>query len=85
MEIVFYGTEGGAAWRNVNGSFHDFTAEHFDGTSRQVLARPPDDWAGRTITRWIGALRESNRFDPEVETNLLTSAALDAIYDSVRV
>ena len=31
IETVFYGTKGGAAMRNVNGSFFDFTAERFTG------------------------------------------------------
>ena len=37
----FYGTGGGAALRNVGGSFYDFTAELFHGTSRTTLAGPP--------------------------------------------
>ncbi|WP_349263167.1 Gfo/Idh/MocA family oxidoreductase, partial [Longimicrobium sp.] len=32
----FYGTQGGAALRNVGGSFYDFTAEAFRGTSRET-------------------------------------------------
>jgi predicted dehydrogenase len=38
ISAAFYGTEGGAALRNVGGSFYDFTAERFRGTARETLA-----------------------------------------------
>ena len=34
IEAAFYGTGGGAALRNVDGSFYDFGAERFEGTRR---------------------------------------------------
>ena len=47
ISAAFHGTHGGAALRNVNGSFYDFVAERYRGTGRETLASPPDEWGGR--------------------------------------
>ena len=47
ISVEAYGDKGGAAARNVGGSFYDFAAERFDGTRTQTLLSPPDDWGGR--------------------------------------
>jgi predicted dehydrogenase len=80
IEASFSGTRGGARFRNVNGSFYDFTAERFDGTSRAQLAGPPDDWGGRAAVDWARRLAAGNRFDPEATHYVETAAALDRIY-----
>jgi predicted dehydrogenase len=77
---AFYGTEGGAALRNVGGSFYDFTAERFRGTAREVLATPPDDWGGRAAVDWATRLAAGERFDPQAERLVDVAAALDRIY-----
>src|SRR5262249_38961551 len=64
IEAAFYGTQGGAALRNVDGSFYDFTAEWYRGTRRGVLAAPPDDWGGRAFSAWAERLRPATGFDP---------------------
>src|SRR5213595_2972320 len=56
IEASFYGTKGGAAMRNVNGSFYDFIAKRFNSTSRQVLAAPPDELFGRAAVEWARRL-----------------------------
>jgi predicted dehydrogenase len=76
----FYGTRGGAALRNVNGSFYDFTAERFHGTRRETLSAPPDDWGGRAAVAWATRLAAGERFDPAVARLVEVAAALDAIY-----
>ena len=76
----FYGTQGGAALRNVAGSFLDFRAERFRGTQSETLAEPPDAWGGRAIVAWARSLRESPAYDPEIERQVEVAAALDAIY-----
>jgi predicted dehydrogenase len=44
IEATFYGTQGGASFRNVNGSFYDFEAYRFySKTKREIIATPPDD------------------------------------------
>lgn len=80
IEANFYGTEGGAALRNVNGSFTEFRAERFTGTLSEVLAEPPDEWGGQAATAWVRQLAESTRFDPEVESQIEVASVLDAIY-----
>ncbi|HSU94889.1 MAG TPA: Gfo/Idh/MocA family oxidoreductase [Gemmatimonadaceae bacterium] len=80
IEASFYGTGGGAAMRNVNGSFFDFRAERFRGTARETLSEPPDAWGGRAAVEWARQLERDNRFDPAVEHLVNVAAALDAIY-----
>lgn len=80
IEASFYGTTGGAAMRNVNGSFFDFTAERFRGTTRETLSTPPDDWGGRAAVDWARRLAAGGTYDPEVEHLVDVAAALDAIY-----
>jgi len=76
----FQGTAGGAALRNENGSFYDFTAERFRGTSRETLAGPPDDWGGRAAADWAARLASGARFNPAAEELVAVAAVLDRIY-----
>jgi predicted dehydrogenase len=80
ISASFYGTEGGAALHNVNGSFYDFTAERFRGTSRETLATPPDDWGGRAAVDWARRLAAGERFDPAAERLVAVAEVLDRIY-----
>ena len=80
IEAAFYGTEGGVALRNVNGSYTDFTAERFRGTERELLAQPPDDWGGGAAVAWVRQLARDRRYDPAIEDLLEVTATLDAIY-----
>jgi predicted dehydrogenase len=84
IEAAFYGTEGGAALRNVDGSFYDFVVERYRGTTREVLATPPDAWGGRAAIAFAAALAAGRRFDPEVEGTVRVAEALDAIYERAR-
>ncbi len=82
IEASFFGTNGGAAMRNVNGSFYDFTAERFRGTSRESLIEPPDDWGGRAAVAWARQLAEGGRYDPECERLADTARAMDQVYSN---
>jgi predicted dehydrogenase len=76
----FYGSNGGAALRNVDGSFFDFTGEVDHGTEREVVAQPPDDWGGRAAAAWARQLADDGRFDPACEKFMVVSEVLDRIY-----
>lgn len=80
IEIHAFGSRGGAAFRNVDGSFYDFVAERYRGTSTELLVTPPDAWGGRALEAWIDRLRESPRFDPSVRRILDVAEVLDVIY-----
>ena len=80
IEAAFYGTRGGAAMRNVNGSFAEFRSELYRGTKTEVLAEPPDAWGGRAAVAWARQLASSRNYDPEVERQIDVATALDAIY-----
>jgi predicted dehydrogenase len=82
IEAAFYGTEGGAALRNVGGSFFDFTADHFSGTTAKRLVDPPDDWGGGAAVAWAQRLAVSRAFDPQAEQLVRLAAVIDEIYDS---
>jgi predicted dehydrogenase len=80
IEAAFYGTEGGAVLRNVAGSFYDFTAERFTGTTTELLAEPPDAWGGRAAAAWAEQLGRSPAFDPAAEQFVRAADLLDRIY-----
>jgi predicted dehydrogenase len=80
IEAAFYGSAGGAALRNVDGSFYDFAAHRFRGTARETLVEPPDAWGGRAAVAWARALAAGGRYDAEVERLVDVAAALDGIY-----
>lgn len=80
ISAAFYGTEGGAALKNVGGSFYDFTAERYRGTASETLASPPDAWGGRAAADFAQRLAAGQRFDPAAERLVAVSAALDRIY-----
>jgi predicted dehydrogenase len=82
LEAAFYGTKGGAALRNVGGSFYDFTVERFQGTARELLAGPPDAWGGRAAVEWAVRLAAGQGHDPEIERIVDVQATLDRIYDA---
>ena len=77
---AFYGTAGGAALRNVNGSFYDFSAERYRGTARETLSVPPDAWGGRAAAYWAARLAAGERFDPAAERLADVARVLDRIY-----
>jgi predicted dehydrogenase len=80
ISAAFYGTQGGAALRNVNGSFYDFTAERYRGTARETLMAPPDEWGGRAAADWAARLAAGERFDPAAEQLIDVARVLDRIY-----
>jgi predicted dehydrogenase len=78
--VALHGSEGGASWQNVNGSFYDFEAARFRGTTSEALAGPPDDWGGRAAVAWLRDLADGGRYDPGIESVGDVAATLDAIY-----
>ncbi len=80
IEAAFYGTRGGAALRNVSGSFYDFTAQHFTGTHAETLTEPPDAWGARSAAVWAEQLAASAKFDPAAEQFARSAEVLDRMY-----
>jgi predicted dehydrogenase len=85
IEAAFYGTRGGAALRNVGGSFYDFTAEAFDGTRSATLVSPPDEWGGRAAAAWAQRLAASPTYDPAAEHFAASADVLDRVYAVTRI
>jgi predicted dehydrogenase len=79
IAVEFAGTRGAAAMRNVNGSFHDFTAELRRGAAVQTLAVPPDDWGGRALVEWSVRIGQGAGFDPGICSMLAVAQALDEV------
>ncbi|HEX5883666.1 MAG TPA: Gfo/Idh/MocA family oxidoreductase [Pyrinomonadaceae bacterium] len=85
IEIAFYGTEGGAALRNVNGSFYDFVAQRFDRTRTETLSSPEDSkwqWGGLVTVEWIKQLASDGSFNPKAERFVEIAELIDRIYTS---
>ena len=80
IEAAFYGERGGVVMRNHNGSFLDFTAEKCTGTTREILAGPPDAWGGRAAVDWARRVAEGAAFDPDIARAAEVAEALDRIY-----
>ena len=76
----FYGTKGGASFRNIDGSFYDFRVERFHGTQRETLVEPPDDWGGRALLAWAEKLKNNRAFDVEAHHFVQVAEVLDLIY-----
>ena len=83
IEIAFYGTQGGAALRNIDGSFFNFVGERFNRTQTKVLSATADSkwqWGGLMTIDWVRRLASGERFDPEAEKFVAVAEAIDAIY-----
>jgi predicted dehydrogenase len=80
IAITLYGTEGGARFRNVGGSFYDFALERLTGTTTEMLVEPPDNWGGRAAVEWATRLGHDASFDPAVGQAVAVAAVLDRIY-----
>lgn len=80
IDASFYGTAAGAAMRNENGSFFDFSAELFRGQNWERLASPPDDWGGRAAVEWLRKLAAGERFEGTTVGLLETARVLDRLY-----
>jgi predicted dehydrogenase len=76
----FYGDAGGAALRNVGGSFYDFTAHRFDGTASALLSSEGNEWGGRAAADWARRLAAGERFDPDANHLVDVARVLDRIY-----
>ncbi|OYQ33176.1 oxidoreductase [Flavobacterium cyanobacteriorum] len=82
IEAKFYGTEGGAAFKNINGSFYDFTAEKYKGTHKEILVSPPDDWSGRAGIAWADEVLKGTGYDSKTaEEFIKTAEIIDRIYE----
>jgi predicted dehydrogenase len=77
---TFYGTQGGVALKNMNGSFYDFAAERYYGTRTERLVSPPDAWSGRAGVVWAERLAQGEAFGEEAEEFVRVAEVLDKIY-----
>ncbi len=82
ISATFYGREGGAGFRNVGGSFYDFAAERYRGTSSEPLASSSEEWGGRAASDWARRLAAGERFDPRSAELVAVSGVIDRIYGS---
>lgn len=81
IEATFFGTRGGASFRNVAGSFYDFVAERFlPDRSRQRLAGPPEVWGGRAAVAWARQLGLAPAFDPAAKHLQQVADVIDELY-----
>ncbi len=80
ISATFYGTNGGVAFKNMNGSFYDFVAERYHGTKAERLCSPPDEWSGRAGVVWAERLASGQGFDQQAEEFVKVAEVLDKIY-----
>lgn len=80
ISATFYGTNGGVAFRNVNGSFYDFVAQRFYGTRTETICLPPDDWSGQAGVDWARRVAAGACFQAQAEEFVRVAEVLDLIY-----
>jgi predicted dehydrogenase len=80
FECTAWGSDGAVSVRNVGGSFYDFRAELWRGTSAEMLAEPPDAWGGRAIAAWATRLAADRRYDPAADELELLAEMIDDVY-----
>jgi len=80
ISALFHGREGSLSFRNVGGSFYDFTAALLRGTSREELTAPPDQWGGRAAAAWARRLADGEGFDPSIREMQPVAEVIDRIY-----
>jgi predicted dehydrogenase len=80
ISATFYGTEGGIAFKNINGSFYDFVAERYYGTKAERLVSPPDEWSGKAGVAWAERLAKGEGYSEEAEEFIKVAEVLDKIY-----
>lgn len=80
--LTFYGTEGALSIKNFPGSFYEFKAERYRGTSREILYDSSDDWGGGAIIDWARKLMQGGLFDKSVMEVQKVTEILDKIYQN---
>ena len=80
IKATLLGSQGGAEFRNVDGSFYDFELARLSGRSTEIETRESRDWLGKAIVDWVDRLAAANRFDPEIERSIRVSEVVDAVY-----
>lgn len=80
IRMAFYGTRGGAAMRNVDGSFYDFVAERYRGTSREQVVCGPDAWGGRAALAWLADISRSRAYSSDATGITRVAEIIDAVY-----
>jgi len=80
IDLQLWGSESGAAVRNLEGSIHELVAERFDGPHREVLSAPPDNWGGRALVEWTRRLAAGEGSTTEGRQFVAVAEVLDRIY-----
>jgi predicted dehydrogenase len=85
-EIAFriFGTEGGASFHNINGSFYNFESEYYQGTQKTTLTSPPDDWGSKALINWSKDLARNSGFRIQAEEFIRSASVLEEIYHCLR-
>lgn len=80
IKVTLLGSQGGAEFRNIDGSFYDFELARLAGRSTEIETRESRDWLGKAIVDWVDRLAAANRYDPEIERSIRVSEVVDAVY-----
>jgi predicted dehydrogenase len=81
IRIAFYGRNGALALSNRDGSFFEFQAERFQGTSREIICEDDlESWWGRSAVEWVTRLKSDRTYNPELGRMARVADVLDALY-----
>jgi predicted dehydrogenase len=80
--LQILGTQGGAHWRNVNGSFYDFRLSMARGATTEEIGFAPDDWGARALLSWAQRLQHDRSFDSDALLIARGASLIDRIYSA---
>jgi predicted dehydrogenase len=78
--MQIHGTQGGAAWRNIEGSFLDFDLWVHRGNSRELLGLSLNDWGPGALCEWIARLQHDRSFDSSTSVIAECARIVDEAY-----
>jgi predicted dehydrogenase len=77
-----FGTEGGASFQNIEGSFYNFYSEKYKGTKTELLTNEQDDWSGKAGLVWADQILQGQGHDPITSAEFVQCAQIiDSIYE----
>jgi predicted dehydrogenase len=82
IRLACLGTHGALVVENVDGSFYDFRCWRMQGTSRELLSGPGEEWGARAIVDWAEELAAGGRFNEQACHYVQVADVLDRIYAS---
>lgn len=83
VDISFkvYGTEGGASFFNINGSFVDFQLDLYKQNLKETIVEEGDDGIHKGIQEWASKISKGNHYDESNQQFIQVATVVENIYN----